>query len=355
MRSVRAILHLLSIITIFPNILFCQINKYSDYEKKGVTYNEKITYRYILKRNRFNSIHEIDSSQVDTISNNNGSIKSVTRRYEEIYSSADYDYPDSTLYERQVYDGKGLLVYNEERYHIHVDQPCFTQTYYLYDKYNRQIQKDVLECDSFFHKRITSEFDDKLRTVKETLFDKKNNYLEYWIEIKFDSLGRREKMRLMQEEGGKTEEWGRTEYSYETRGKAVIGKIYERNKLNKIHYWLYNKKGRLVSELECWPDTIFDTLVSAKFLLKYDRKGNLVQKNYGSLDSKSEINYTYDKKNRLIAEKESHETRSWDEKITRWFYKYEYYYRKDGLMDYMDVFKYDGEQLRYRYEYKFKP
>lgn len=353
----RCILYFFCYWILSLNALFGQAGKYSEYEKKPVNYSEKITYRYILKHNRFNSTHEIDSSQVDTVHNTDGSIKSITKRYQEIISTADYRYPDSTLYEKQIYNEKGLLIYDEERYHIHVDQPCFTQSYYVYDAHSREIQKDVFECDSFFHRRITTEFDDKLHIVKESLFDKKNDYLEYWSEKKFDVYGRKEKIRLMQKEGEKTEEWGRTDFSYEKGSRKIIGKIYEGDKLDKKHYWLSDKKDRPILELDCWPpNETHDTLVNHKVQFLYDGNGNLVQKKESYWEQKIEINYTYNRKNQLITEKYSSESQRYGEKeIKKYFFRLEYHYRNDGLLDYMDVFEQDGEEIRYRYEYKFKP
>lgn len=357
MISKRGILFFVCLVALQLNGLLGQIKKYPDYEKKPVTYSEKITYRYILKHNRFNTIHEIDSSGVDTIFNTDGSVKSISKRYQQIISTADFQYPDSTLYAKEVYNEKGLLVYNEERYHIHVDQPCFTQTYLIYDDRNRQIQNDVFECDSFFYRQLKVEFDDKLRTVKENLFDKKHNYLEYSAEMKFDQSGRKEKILVTQEEDGKTVEWSRTEFSYEEGGAKVTRKIYDGNKLDNIYYWLYDRKGRLLSELDCHPpNDTRDTLVSHRVEFSYNRRGNLVKKKENYWQQNIVINYTYDRKNRLATEKYTSESKDFEEKETKKYWsRTEYHYRKDGLLDHEDIFVHDGEVIRYRYEYKFKP
>ncbi|HXU26349.1 MAG TPA: hypothetical protein VN698_03895 [Bacteroidia bacterium] len=325
--------------------------KYTDLAQKpiGHTIATTTVWRYAIKKEKEKPLYEIET---DTSFNTDGSIKRIdTVRLAYMRSSADFDYPDTLIEERKNYNQKGLLVFMEEPYHIHVDQPCTLRVTYEYDEKNRIILQDLFECDTLFHTKRIIRNNDTTKQSRISVIEYETE--SYYFLRKFDKKNRliENKYYLHKD----TSENYLTKLTYLKHGRIVKRDNYENGKQDDTYYTYYNRHGKkikdiIVSNLPADDSLLLgDTIITKAEYFYYDKKGNLLREEKYSKrpDVLVETHtYEYDAQNNLIYEQEKNKEYKRD--IIR-----KYFYRTDGLTDYYDVFDEDKTITRYKYEYTF--
>lgn len=336
--------------TLFISNANAQGVKYNQLEQKPIGNNiaETTVWRYKLKK--IKKKRDIDYTQVeaDTLFNEDKTIKSITQKGYSInyYFTNEYEYPDTIMEEKNIYNTKGLLVYKEEPYHIHVDYPCMQKQYHQYDERNRIIMQEVYECDTMFYRKMTTVYNDVTKQIRDGVLGDKGGKEEYHMLRKYDA-----KNRII-ESGYYSNNDTSMDFGCKVR-YLKHGKIAEQkfsDEKDYAHYIYYNKQHLKIKDVKTLSFEQSDTFMVEGEYFTYDKRGNLLLEKsiHKYPDSLYETNiYKYDENNNKI----------YHERINKG-YKVntieKYFYRNDGLLDYFDTFYIDGEIVRYKYEYKFR-
>lgn len=341
-------LYLILLFIFTAYVLKAQTN-YNNLAAKPIGHNiaQSTLWRYTLKKQKKENPEIIE---IDTVFNSDGTIAEIDTSRIQYFSTGDFDYPDTLIEEKNVYNSKGLLIFKEEPFHVHVDAPCRLTETTTYDHKNRILTQDVYECDSIFHIQVINNYNDKLKQYRSGLieYDSEDRYMVW----NYDKHGRRISSNYYSTGDSIPNYWKKTEYYKLSR--KIKQTNYDNNKIQDVQYIWYNKHHQITKQVtvdDILIDSLSppDTIISELELFTYNKANKLTyhlrcKKGYDGYTEK--YTYTYDADNILISEHETNTTYKRD-KTTNYNYRY------DGLLDYYDEFYDSTTHYRYQYQYLF--
>ena len=334
---------LLNLLFLFNNeVLYSQL-AYNEHATQPIGNNirEILITRYNFEKRKQEGFPKRDTIiKINTVISENGTPKIDTETViREMYSQPEFQYPDTAIVEKKVYNKKGLLIYKEDPYHIHVDWPLFKADSFSYDNKNRRIAQKVCKTDSFnFYRSEKITYIDSIRTIKNSLIE--DNIETALLISRFDGQNRRMQSVLYTDNSL----YQASIFQYCNHGRSIIQLMYNDTACRELdEFTCYEKdsKGRKIEESCYRKDSVFYT---GHFYL-YDKKGNLIQDKWLNDEDRKIIqivDYEYDPKGNLIIEKYRNER------------TIQYVYRKDNLLDYKEEYNENNQLIaKYKYDYKF--
>ncbi len=252
---------------------------------------------------------------------------------------------DTVFQKKYFYDSNGMAIYSEG-YVMDVDYLKHVRNYYKYDNKFRQIEIIEIDDDSTWIDTYKLNYNDVNNTVRIDLFFRDHfadkDELNEWQIIKLDKKGNLifSKTYLARDTVSYKPEYKDT---LSDKYFKALDLIYDRGEvIDKSYYYKLDKKGRMIEYL--------GYVHQSNYI--YDKNGNILQFRVNIDDEDKKENYmviyVYNTKGQLL-------TVSIKDNTGLLTVMEKYFYREDGLLEYMNYYKRNGEFFYgFKYEYTLR-